>query len=265
MINLHAEFQDNGQEKTVILLHGFLNDRRSMAHIGSSLKQCANILSVDLPGFGESKSFGIDYTMGDVADALYTVQKKYDIEHTQTYMLGYSMGGRAALSYACRYPTTLSGLILESASPGIGDSAEKKERIEIDEKRALEMVQDYPAFIQSWENMGLFNSQTEMDEQVFNEQRQARLSQIPKEAADSLRKYGTGVQPSYWDRLKSVDIPVLQLVGSRDEKFISINQRMNDSFPDAVLNIVDGAGHNIHLEVPEKFDTIVSEFINRRI
>ena len=42
-------------------------------------------------------------------------------QRTNSFLIGYSMGGRAALSYAVKYPEKLAGLILESTSAGIAD------------------------------------------------------------------------------------------------------------------------------------------------
>lgn len=220
-----------------------------------------NLLYVDLPGFGQTQSAGIDYAMKDIVEELKVIIDRHN--HCDLYMLGYSMGGRAALAYACRYPETLSGLILESTSPGIDDKSARKERAAVDTARAVEIEEDYYQFIESWENMGLFKSQKNMIQEDIEKQRIERLIQKPKEVADSLRKYGTGVQPSYWSFLKQINIPVLQLVGEKDTKFIDINERMHDLFMYSDLKRIQGAGHNIHLEEPEKFDTIVTEFINR--
>jgi 2-succinyl-6-hydroxy-2,4-cyclohexadiene-1-carboxylate synthase len=36
---------------------------------------------------------------------------------------------------------------------------------------------------------------------------------------------------------------------------------MSELLPDARLEIIDGAGHNIHMEAPQKFVTIVLDFL----
>lgn len=260
MLNLYYEYFDHGKKKTLIVLHGFLNDHRSMFHVASAQKNKANIIYVDLPGFGQTKSTNVQYSMADIAESLNHILKDY--RHTDLYMLGYSMGGRVALAFACIYPDLLKGLILESTSPGVKVPEARKERAAIDSKRAEKIVKDYYRFIQSWENMGLFSSQENLEYTALVEQREQRLAQNPKEVADSLNKYGTGIQPSYWGQLNDIETKTLQLVGRKDEKFVFINEKMNQLIPGAELKIIEHSGHNIHLEARQKFDIIVSAFIN---
>ena len=74
------------------------------------------------------------------------------------------------------------------------------------------------------------------------------MSQDVHEAADSLLKYGTSVQPSYWSRLAELDFPVCLIVGEKDQKFVDIARSMSERMKGATLIIVESCGHNIHLE-----------------
>src|SRR5699024_11481438 len=114
-------------------------------------------------------------------------------------------------------------------------------------------------FLDDWEHMGLFKSQQHLSEEAFREQRSMREAQRPEEVADSLLKFGTGVQPSYWATLKNLKMPVLLITGVDDQKFVDINKKMAKSIENVRMETIEGAGHNIHLEMEEKFDTIRSE------
>ena len=50
-------------------------------------------------------------------------------------LIGYSMGGRLALQFACRYPQHLSGLVLIGSTPGIADPDERLKRQKWDGSR----------------------------------------------------------------------------------------------------------------------------------
>lgn len=258
-MKFNHRFTDNGKSRTLLLLHGFLSDMTSMDGVAGELSSHYNILAVDLPGFGGTPSAGIDYGMEDIAEGLRDLLASLDLD--QVDVLGYSMGGRAALSFIANHPEYVGRAVLESTSPGIATETEREKRRSVDAERAARINEDFPAFIAGWEDMGLFSSQQALPEKALEHQRQNRLSQQPAEAADSLMKYGTGVQPSYWEALRRIDCPVLLLAGNRDEKFIGINSRMAELLPDARFEIVDGAGHNIHMEAPRKFGTIVIEFL----
>lgn len=231
----------------------------SMEGLAGDLAPHFNTLTVDLPGFGGTPSAGIDYGMGDIAEGIRQLLISLDIQKVD--ILGYSMGGRVALAFIASHPEYVGRAVLESSSPGIASGEERETRRHADGRRAARINEDFPAFIASWEGMGLFSSQQSLPDKTLEQQRQNRLSQQPEEASDSLMKYGTGVQPSYWEKLGDIRRPVLLLAGGQDEKFIRINSSMSELLPDARLEIIDGAGHNIHMEAPRKFGTIVIDFL----
>ena len=74
---------------------------------------------------------------------------------------------------------------------------------------------------------------------------------------------GQGAQPSYWDRLSEIDVPVLLLAGAHDRKFVGIAGQMGIRIADATLSIVPEAGHAVHLERPDEFLSDVREFLAR--
>ncbi|WP_342387272.1 2-succinyl-6-hydroxy-2,4-cyclohexadiene-1-carboxylate synthase [Salinicoccus bachuensis] len=258
-MRFNHRFSNNGKSRTILLLHGFLADMTSMEGLACDLSPHFNTLTVDLPGFGGTPSAGIDYGMEDIAEGIRQLLVSLDIQKVD--ILGYSMGGRVALSFIASHPEYVKRAVLESSSPGIASDEEREARRHADYRRAAHINEDFTAFVDSWEDMGLFSSQRDLSAKTLEQQRLNRLSQQPEEAADSLVKYGTGVQPSYWGKLGNIDLPVLLLTGGQDEKFIAINSRMSQLLPDARLEIIEGAGHNIHMEAREKFGTIVIDFL----
>jgi 2-succinyl-6-hydroxy-2,4-cyclohexadiene-1-carboxylate synthase len=75
-----------------------------------------------------------------------------------------------------------------------------------------------------------------------------------------LRVLGQGVQPSNWERLGGLRMPVLLIVGERDTKYVEIAQRMADAIPRARVEVVPGAGHACHLEQPEMVAHVLSSW-----
>ncbi|MDF4730341.1 hypothetical protein P3552_24830, partial [Vibrio parahaemolyticus] len=87
------------------------------------------------------------------------------------------------------------------------------------------------------------------------------LANNSKGLANSLRGMGTGAQPSWWNELQNLKMPVLLMNGEHDEKFFRILKNIEKCVSDAKFVKIDGAGHAIHVEQPEKFDTIVKGFL----
>src|SRR5690625_8007500 len=64
------------------------------------------------------------------------------------HLVGYSLGGRTALSFSFHYPAYVVSLTLESASPGLKTEQERAERMESDGRLAQRIQDDgVPAFV----------------------------------------------------------------------------------------------------------------------
>jgi 2-succinyl-6-hydroxy-2,4-cyclohexadiene-1-carboxylate synthase len=66
---------------------------------------------------------------------------------------------------------------------------------------------------------------------------------------------------SYWDKIGILDFPVLVITGEHDKKYSEIGRNMHSKLPNARLNSVPDCGHNVHLEKPEVFTKLVTEFL----
>lgn len=250
-----------GDGTPLVLLHGFTGRKETWKHFISEIDGNYRILTIDLPGHGSTVAKK-KVTMDQFVKDLYELTR--DLEFDSFHLLGYSLGGRTALSYALHYPETIESLVLESASPGLKTAKERKERIAWD-KQLAEMIieKGLKQFVAYWENIPLFASQKALDERVKMEVRGERLSQSAIGLAQSLLGMGTGAQRSWWDQLKTIQFPLLLIVGSLDEKFIHINEAIAEEVKTSKLEVVEGAGHAVHLEQKEMFAKIVMSFVNK--
>ena len=177
-------------------------------------------------------------------------------------LVGYSMGGRLALAYACRNPHRVGRLVLESASPGLRTEEERSARRLEDEVLARRIeAGGVPAFVDEWEGLPLFASQASLPPEVRARQRAVRLANDSHSLAAALRGLGTGVLPSYWGSLGTLPFPVLIVAGGLDPKFVEVGRRMASALPDARLVEVPEAGHTVHLEQPGAWLAAVTGFL----
>ena len=109
------------------------------------------------------------------------------------------------------------------------------------------------AFVEEWERLPIWESQRTLPAEVLQFQREIRLRNRAVGLANSLRGMGQGAQPSYWDRLDEIDVPVLLIAGALDRKFVGIAGQMGIRIADAELSVVPDAGHAVHLERPGEF------------
>ncbi|GGC81183.1 putative 2-succinyl-6-hydroxy-2,4-cyclohexadiene-1-carboxylate synthase [Thalassobacillus devorans] len=252
----------NGQGLPMMFLHGFTGSTRTWDDVaGLLIKKGFQVITIDLPGHGKTI-----YNTGhklSMKRACHDLKSLADELNLSTFNLtGYSMGGRTALSFAALYPDYIAQLILESASPGLESNEDQQARISKDERLAKKLEDEgILSFVDFWENLPLFDSQRRLPEKVKRKIREERLSQSADGLALSLRGMGTGVQPSWWERLEQLELPVQLIVGESDKKFVSINERMKSKISDSSLHVIREAGHAVHVEQPKLFAEIVSEFV----
>jgi 2-succinyl-6-hydroxy-2,4-cyclohexadiene-1-carboxylate synthase len=172
------------------------------------------------------------------------------------------MGGRLALTFAILFPEKVRRLILESSSPGLATEAERTERCMKDGELA-DFIKEkgMESFVDYWERIPLFSTLESLSPKVKDTVRQQRLSHSPQGLANSLIGMGTGAQASWWSSLHQLNCEVLLLTGEKDIKFCRIAKNMQQLLKNSAWTVVNESGHAIHVEVKEKFGTIVSEFL----
>ncbi|MEO1670836.1 MAG: 2-succinyl-6-hydroxy-2,4-cyclohexadiene-1-carboxylate synthase [Cyanobacteria bacterium J06631_2] len=244
-------------QPVILLLHGFMGDCHDFERAIASLSEFC-CLAVDLPGHGQTETEqGSDYQMPLVAEALIDLLVELQIE--RCILVGYSMGGRIALYLAVYFPQYFYGAVLESASPGLATEPERDRRRLKDEQLAKQLESaDLANFVQQWYANPLFKSfvvHPDADQAISR-----RLNNNPRKLAISLRNIGLGTQPSLWNSLSKIQIPLLLIVGELDRKFVEINQAIANNCHLAELKIVSGSGHNVHFEQPAKFSQLLIDF-----
>jgi len=106
--NIKIGFNIKGIGKTVVLIHGFGETRQIWAEFVDVLSEKYQVLTMDLPGHGESECLGEPHTMEKISENLKHVLDENNIK--QFVVIGHSMGGYAALDFANRYPGMVKGL-----------------------------------------------------------------------------------------------------------------------------------------------------------
>jgi 2-succinyl-6-hydroxy-2,4-cyclohexadiene-1-carboxylate synthase len=259
-ITLHLD--QSGAGRPLLLLHGFTGSAATWAPFLERLGPQFRTLAPDLIGHGRSDSppdgerYAIERCVGD----LLAILDMLEVERAD--VLGYSMGGRVALHLACAARGRVGALVLESSSPGIADAAERAARVAADEALAESIERDgLAAFVERWERLPLFASQSSLPHEARARLRAQRLRNDPRGLANSLRGMGAGSQEPLWEQLPALNIPTLLIAGELDAKYCALAGQMQALLPNARSAIVPGAGHAVHLEQPQLFMGNVLEFL----
>lgn len=236
----------------IVLAHGFTQTARSWRTVTPLLAARlpgVDIEAVDLPGHGDAPA-PADGDLWASADRL------IDVGGRAVY-IGYSMGGRVALHAALSHPDEVTGLVLIGATAGIDDEHERRARRDADERLATRIEHiGTEAFIDEWLQTPLLASLG-----TDAAMREDRLRNRAADLAASLRATGTGTQDPLWARLAEITCPTLILVGANDVKFTALGRRLADGIDDAVLRVIQGAGHSVHLEQPEHTAAAIADWL----
>lgn len=134
-------YTSSGKGRVVLLLHGFLENKKMWKDIITDLSAYYRVISIDLLGHGNSENIGYIHTMEDQA---FMVKAVLDSLQLRRYVLiGHSMGGYVGLTFTEHFTKNVKGLCLMNSTP-LADSPEKK----INRDRAIEAVkQNHKTFI----------------------------------------------------------------------------------------------------------------------
>ncbi len=259
-VTYHIERRGSGTP--LVLLHGFTGSAATWAGQVEVFAGQHDVIAVELLGHGATDS-PFDPERYTMARALADLSLLLDyLGLGAVALLGYSMGGRVALAFAATSPQRVGRLILESASPGLRSADERRARAASDAELADRLERDgLTAFVDHWENLPLFATQRRLPEALRARVRAERLAGSAVGLANSLRGLSTGRQPSYWDALPRLSMPVLLIAGMLDAKYRQIARAMQAKLPDATLELVPNVGHTVHLEAAEIFNQQVLDFL----
>lgn len=246
----------------LLVLHGFTGSAESMESIARALAPDARVARLELVGHGESDAPEAlaPYAMDACVTQIAAAARALGLE--RPYLLGYSMGGRAALAAAVARPEAFAGLLLVGATAGIADPAARAERIAADRALADSIEQGgLERFVDAWMAQPLFASQARLGREALARARRQRLANRPQGLANSLRGMGAGAQSPLHDRLEALRLPVLLVVGEEDAKFRVIGEELAKALPAARIATIDGAGHAAHLEAPDAVAAVARAFL----
>lgn len=247
-------------EEAIVMLHGFLGSSADYSLFLSELSKSYYSIAFDLPGHGKStflskEAYLIDNTI------LILHSQLQDLGVNKIHLIGYSMGGRVALSLANAFPEMIASLTLISSTAGLKTEQERQQRIEND-ARIIDKIKtmDMTDFLHFWYSQQIFSFSSERINSILSQ----RLMNNKSEVIKSLRFAGTGMMTPLWDNLQNLNFPILLLSGEKDKKFVRICEEMHKLLPDSRNIVVQNSSHNLLLDTPVETLNLITKFINER-
>jgi len=252
--NTKISYTDSGEGTAIVLLHGFLENKKMWQDYVPLFSENYRVITIDLLGHGDSDCLGYVHSMEENANMLHEILKHLHIQ--KAIIVGHSMGGYVGLAFAELYPTEIQKLVLLN-STSKEDSAEKK----LNRTRAIKAVkQNYTTFV----SMSIAN--------LFSEDNRLRLAvEIEKVKDQALKTPLQGIIASLEgmkirkDRefvLKEGIFPVLLILGKKDQVLNyeeNIKQIKNTTAE--LVSFEDG--HMSQIENKDELKAVLSDFFKK--
>jgi 3-oxoadipate enol-lactonase len=243
-----------GAGLALVFVHGFSLDARMWDDQYAAFAQRYRVLRYDARGFGRSSVPGAERYSH--ADDLRALLEYLGIGHAA--LIGFSLGGGIAISFALTYPAAVDALIVAgSLLPGRRLSAELGASFGAiwSAGRALGVTAARARWLQH-ELFVPIRSRPELD---------ARFTQMVSDYSgwewtnkDPQHK----PEPPPAQRLGEIRARMLAIVGERDlPDFHAIAGLIQRDVPGARRVLLPGVGHVVNMEAPEQFNQLVIDFL----
>jgi pimeloyl-ACP methyl ester carboxylesterase len=271
-VTLHGHafsYTDSGSGPVLLFIHGLLGSQKQWAHLVDELDEDHRLIVPDLFGHGESAKPVGDYSLGAHAATLRDLLDRLGIE--QVTLVGHSLGGGIAMVFSYLFPERVERLVLV-ASGGLG--REVSPLLRSATLPGAEYV--LPVIASGW-----------MRDRIASAGR--LLGSVGLRPGSDVREVWTGftslgdgdtrraflattravIDPggqsvSAHDYLPdATPIPTLVVWGTKDRMIPAWHAASaTTSIENCRVELFQGAGHFPHLDDPDRFASLVREFVS---
>ena len=235
-ININYVYYDNESDINLVFLHGWGQNIQMMEPIFKPFIKKYNVLSLDLPGFGDSMEPNEVWDLYDYADMLNSLFK--DLKIKNPILIGHSFGGKISICYSLKYKANKLVLLASPYKQNI-----KKESLKI---KTFKMVKKIPG-INKLENIA----------------KKYLGSTDYKNASEMMRKILVKhVNLDLSNEVKNIKCPTLLIWGTNDSA-VSYDDalELEKSIPNCGLVTYEGCTHYAYLERLNQTINVLMSFI----
>lgn len=278
MTELYAEvngikicYEIHGEGKPVILIHGFgsSKDNWKLAQVGS-LSEKFKVIIMDNRGAGKSDHLDEQYLMEMFADDINALMKYLKIE--KAHIIGLSLGGMIAQTFAIHYHERVDKLILINTTP---DFPKDPSGIEIYKQSK---ITKYEAILKDpeqafWDyGIGGYSRKfrkelkAEHNKKIYGlfsvEDLIKDFSNAPSTPQDSRNQANALLHFNVVEKLHTIKNETLIITASHDKTLPKMkNELIHEKIPNSKLVVLEGVGHGSSLEKAPEVNNLILEFL----
>jgi esterase len=263
-MRLHYQEWGHPSAPAVIMLHGFGVSGHMFDEFAERMQDDYHLLALDQRGHGDSDwAEDGDYTREAFVDDLEGFREAVDID--RFILIGHSMGGLNAVSYANAHPDRVRALVLvdvgpESAKEGVDNIVRfTRGPDELDFEEFVEMAHRFNPR-RSMENIRerMRHRLKQMDSGKYTWKFDARF----RKSEPGLRIGSTLSNDETWQLFRKVATPTLLVRGAESDVLTQeVAERAVREMQRTRLTVVPAAGHSVPGDNPDAFTASVREFL----
>jgi pimeloyl-ACP methyl ester carboxylesterase len=253
---MQLHFRSYGSGEPLIILHGVFGSSDNWQTIGKEFSAGYKVYLVDQRNHGNSPhSNEFDYNV--MADDILELMLSEGMD--RAHLLGHSMGGKVAMTFATRYPERVNKLVVVDISPRYYEPHHARIF------RAFRSL-----------NLDTLKTRQEADDQMAYRipefgVRQFILKNLTREGERFVWKLNLDVIER---NAEQIGAPLADddwfnghvlFIGGGESDYIQTSDHalIKQHFPNALIKMVPGAGHWVHAEQPKTLARLVNEFLSQ--
>jgi len=243
-------YEAHGEGKPIVFSHAYLNDCSIWDSQVKHFIKNYDIILYDHRGHGRSdhpKGGEENYSVQVLSNDLYALMQKLNLE--KPILVGFSLGGMAAILFALEHPDKISKLVLVGATAKLTLPTSAKFF------GLLGVFLPYETFLRMLCKYRFYKPSKQIVDEEF-----ARASKVDKSIAFECWKE-LAENYDVRDKVSKIEVSTLIIVGERDKINLGASQYLNREIKDSELRIIPDSGHTVMIEKPQEFNQILEEFI----
>ena len=262
--DLHWEYFGDGEREVVSLFNGLAMHTPAWYGFLPRLQPGYDVLLWDYPGQGQSSAHDVPYFIDRIAAGLEAILDAAAID--RIHAMGVSWGGFVAAEFARQFQhrlhtLTLSGILLtrERLFDLYQDLSLRfyrggPEQFELYTRYMYEKIFGEAFARSAWEKLETMRSNF-CDRYRGRIHALIRLTEAQNPFFASLDELRAGYA--------AIDTPTLVVAGAEDRVILpSVQKKILDVIPNARWEEIEGAGHVVYLEQPDRFFPLLREFMS---
>jgi pimeloyl-ACP methyl ester carboxylesterase len=248
---LDVYYESHGEGRPLVFLHGGGGNHLAWWQQVPHFRDRYQVITIDFPGFGLSRSKTGEYDNGDYAAAILAVLDHVGVD--RALLVSQSAGSYGSLKLAVTNPERVAGAVMASNLSPVGDEISKLDQIGRDAARKLP-VKDFLLSKQF---------QEKQPDKVFLFFQVGSINLTgPGKAVPSTNSVHNSISVQQIRAAINAGVHITFIQGTADVMMHPpAYDLLQELLPEANVKMVDGAPHSDYWENPERFNSVVDEIL----